>query len=153
MIVLCCHCKKEFDKPACHIKRVKNVFCSVACHDKFQTVRSSKICIICGDLFSRRNIHRYTTCDNSDCRSKYKRGEHNGNWKGGVTSIRKRDMSTSQYKNWRKSVFERDNYTCICGKRGGDLAAHHIKPWAYFEDLRYDLLNHGLLILHKVVLF
>lgn len=35
-----------------------------------------------------------------------------------------------------------NSYTCcFCGKRGGDLEADHIKPWAYFPELRYDLGN------------
>lgn len=43
---------------------------------------------------------------------------------------------------WRKSVFDRDDYTCqMCGERGGYLEADHIKPWAYFPDLRFDLDN------------
>jgi len=30
-------------------------------------------------------------------------------------------------KQWRKAVFERDNYTCReCGKKSGELQAHHI---------------------------
>ena len=43
---------------------------------------------------------------------------------------------------WRRAVFERDNYTCQwCGVRGSYLEADHIKPWAYFPDLRFELSN------------
>jgi len=31
-----------------------------------------------------------------------------------------------EYRKWRDSIFERDNYICIlCGKRGGDIQADH----------------------------
>jgi len=47
-----------------------------------------------------------------------------------------------QYYQWRKAVFERDNYICqICGVRGGKLNADHIKKFADFLDLRYVLEN------------
>lgn len=53
-----------------------------------------------------------------------------------------RDRNTTEYKHWRMSVFERDHYTCvICGKTGGRLNAHHIKPWAGFEEGRLDVKN------------
>lgn len=43
---------------------------------------------------------------------------------------------------WRKLVFERDNWTCQeCKVRGNYLEAHHIKPFAYFPDLRFELSN------------
>ena len=43
---------------------------------------------------------------------------------------------------WRKAVFERDNYTCqICRVRGKYLEADHIKPFAYFPELRFELTN------------
>lgn len=43
---------------------------------------------------------------------------------------------------WRKKVFERDDYTCQdCGVRGTYLEADHIKPWAYFPELRFELSN------------
>lgn len=46
------------------------------------------------------------------------------------------------YSKWRTDVFERDDYTCaICGKRGGELNAHHIKPFAQFPDDRFDVDN------------
>lgn len=53
-----------------------------------------------------------------------------------------RDRQSSKYRNWRNSVFERDNYTCaMCGMRGGRLNAHHIKSWVSTPDLRYDVEN------------
>jgi hypothetical protein len=48
----------------------------------------------------------------------------------------------AEYKAWRKSVFERDNYTCqMCGARGVKLNAHHIFPYAHFPEKRYDIKN------------
>lgn len=47
-----------------------------------------------------------------------------------------------EYKEWRKSVFERDNYTCQnCKVRGGELQADHIKPQSVFPELRFILDN------------
>jgi 5-methylcytosine-specific restriction endonuclease McrA len=44
--------------------------------------------------------------------------------------------------DWRTSVFKRDDYTCqLCGIRGTYLEADHIKPWAYFPELRFELSN------------
>ena len=53
-----------------------------------------------------------------------------------------RDRQTREYKQWRKSVFERDNYTCqACGEKGGRLQAHHIKQWALYPKERYNVAN------------
>jgi 5-methylcytosine-specific restriction endonuclease McrA len=47
-----------------------------------------------------------------------------------------------EYRQWRRSVFERDNYTCQnCGAIGVRLNAHHKKPYAYYPDLRYSKEN------------
>lgn len=52
------------------------------------------------------------------------------------------DRNKPEYFEWRIFVYERDNYTCqICGKRGGELNAHHIKPWSKFPDLRFSVDN------------
>lgn len=52
-----------------------------------------------------------------------------------------------QYEQWRISVFERDEYTCQhCGGKCQEgqkvyLNAHHIKPFAKYTDLRFDIDN------------
>ena len=44
---------------------------------------------------------------------------------------------------WRKSVFERDNYTCQCcgDNKGRNLEAHHIDGWNWFKEGRFDITN------------
>jgi len=74
-------------------------------------------------------------------------GEKNPMWKGGISPMNSRLRNTLEYKAWRKSVFERDNYTCVlCGARSKkgervELNADHIKPFAYFPDSRLDIDN------------
>lgn len=58
-----------------------------------------------------------------------KTGKKNPNWKGGIYPIAKELRTISKYKEWRKSVFERDDYTCQdCSQIGGTLNVDHINP-------------------------
>jgi len=73
----------------------------------------------------------------------YVKGDRNPNWKGGTTSIAEKIRKSPEYKLWRSSVFERDNYTCVwCGGEShGNIEADHIKPFAYFPELRFAIDN------------
>lgn len=75
--------------------------------------------------------------------SKMKSGKNSPFWRGGVTDKNLLERTSFRYKEWRKAVFERDEYTCqFCGdNRGGNLNADHIKPFAFFPELRYELSN------------
>lgn len=66
-------------------------------------------------------------------------GEKNANWKGGIARQRS-ERFTSEYIQWRKKVYHRDNYTCqCCGIHGAtDFNAHHIMNWKDYPDLRFD---------------
>jgi hypothetical protein len=75
------------------------------------------------------------------------RGKNAPNWQGGKTKLSKQIKNSLEYKNWRRAVFERDNYTCvICGARNGngkkiELNADHIKPFCNYPELRFVLDN------------
>ncbi len=68
---------------------------------------------------------------------------HYPNWKGGISYGHKTGYYSSQYKHWRKRVFERDNYTCQdCGdEKMIYLTAHHIKSFAEYPKLRFIVSN------------
>lgn len=69
-------------------------------------------------------------------------GENSWNWQGGLTPKNAAIRNSTQYKQWRKLVFERDNYTCVsCSVRGVVLHADHIKPFAKYAELRFNADN------------
>lgn len=64
-------------------------------------------------------------------------------WRGGIKQKRAQLRNLAVVRDWRRSVFERDDYTCHdCGHRHPkQMQAHHIKPWALFPELRLDVSN------------
>jgi len=62
--------------------------------------------------------------------------------KGNKTTISKKLRTSNRFKEWRKAVFERDDYTCqMCKQRGKKLHPHHIKRFADYPNLRFAISN------------
>jgi hypothetical protein len=69
-------------------------------------------------------------------------GANNYFWKGGINGENDNLRHRREYKDWRTSVYERDNYTCqCCGRYGGKLNAHHINSFSDYIEFRYDVHN------------
>lgn len=69
-------------------------------------------------------------------------GSKNVNWKGGITPENKKARASIEYKQWRRTVFVRDQFTCQkCLTMHTYINAHHIKPFAKFPELRFEPTN------------
>jgi 5-methylcytosine-specific restriction endonuclease McrA len=139
----CKHCEKVFEVQPWAAKGRKK-FCSKPC---FFAGRELKGLFTKGhpDLVpTEKRGHTDETCQKiSEIQRKNQVcGPEHPNWRGGKRSERKQAMSQFPYRDWRKAVFTRDNWTCqICSVRGGYLEADHIKPWCSFPELRYAVDN------------
>lgn len=83
-----------------------------------------------------------------------KRGYEHWNYNSNITDEeRTLKRNYPEYNDFRKSVFERDNYTCqVTGVKGGDLVVHHLNSYCEHENLRLDI-NNGITLskhIHKL---
>lgn len=65
------------------------------------------------------------------------KGEKHSRWKGdmGLQPLKERIRKLFEYSSWRKTIFERDDYTCReCNIRGGKLCVDHY-PTSFAEIL------------------
>lgn len=128
---------------------IERVTCSRKCAGIAQEKKVPVSCVICGKEYevtpSVARYRRKITCGKL-CERKYasirQRGSKSHRWQGGKTEKIKLVRNSASYKQWRSSVFGRDDYTCqMCGERGGRLAAHHIRPFAKHKELRLTVGN------------
>lgn len=69
-------------------------------------------------------------------------GKDNYFWKDGRTSESKRLRRSVEFRQWREAVYKRDNYSCQnCGLRGVTLHPHHLKSFAEYPHLRFEVSN------------
>lgn len=161
----CLVCNKTFKKS----KNVtllgweKTKFCSVNCHNIDQRNRRDfskyvRNCEFCNESFtvkkpSVKGRFCSKTCFVRSCLN-VKRpcisGVRHWNWAGGKTKEQETIRKSTEYKQWRESVFKRDKFTCVvCGDfRGGNLEADHIKPFSTNPKLRFSVDN-GRTLCHK----
>lgn len=139
-IKVCENCGKEFSTNKINLTKPNQRFCSIQCVQKYRHNHNNQPrCKICNKKIGYRNVF---------CKECYKKENHHF-WKGGITPLNLIIRNSLEYLNWRKAVFERDNYTCQkCFKRGVYLQAHHIKPFSKFPDDRLKIDN-GLTLCRK----
>ncbi len=128
----CRVCGMRVYRRGCHIARGSK-YCSFACYNT-QRRQPPRVCPTCKTAFKTEHIHRQIFCSHKCSKT----GALNPQWRGGVIAR----VVTAADKQWRSSVFLRDNFTCqSCGTRGSKLNAHHIKPVIRFPELRTQIDN------------
>lgn len=133
VITTCDYCGIEYEQLVCKLK-YKHHFCSNHCRAKWVGANPAQ-----EPEYRKKKRDQWFATGKLPPRIPQ---EEHWNWQGGIWEDNKARMKDPRYKQWRQSVFYKDNYTCqICGQRGGDLSAHHIKPWAKYPELRYDVDN------------
>lgn len=95
---------------------------------------------LCGRLKSKEHTEKIV-CSKIEKGSA--RGSRNPNWKGGISDDWSKLRYSRDYIIWRKSVFERDNFTCQgCGyDKGHTIEAHHILRRVDFPHLTFAINN------------
>jgi len=155
VVRICKTCNKEYETKI----SAKKMFCSVNCkctawsefNKKYpRRIRITLYCIVCHKEFEvkkeRKTTAKYCSllCKYKDHAiiTKFSKGEHHYNWRGGVTSEDKKIRRSNDYDEWRDNILKKDDYTCaMCGQRGGKLEVDHIKPFKLFPNLRFSIDN------------
>jgi transposase len=71
-----------------------------------------------------------------------RRGKNNPAWKGGVTDENRKARTSIENEEFRRIVFERDDYICqICGDESRKIEANHIKLFSEHKELRFEPSN------------
>lgn len=154
---ICLSCQKSFiaKRTVSKFGVRKTVFCSRQCYGKSLikndaknlkvkfSRHGSKLCFVCNRMFTVQlfRLKKAKTCSHS-CSVRSRNQIDHYNWQGGKTPVNKRLRGQFEYKQWRIAVFKRDKYSCTsCGASGVYIEADHIKPFAYFPELRYEISN------------
>jgi len=134
VVAVCLVCGREFS----HHRYRASRYCSKACWN-IRKPPVTKACRFCGKSFTTYREDA-TSCSKRCARNSLV-GEKATGWKGGRSLTCERARLSPQLKEWRTAVYQRDGYTCqTCGSKG-DIHAHHIKSFAEYPDLRFDVSN------------
>jgi hypothetical protein len=137
--------------------------------NKIPDAESMKVCATCKKAFRIHSRNRLTTAKfcSIECGKghnifykgftpwnkgkEHLRGSKHWNWKGGVDKEHTRIKQTKEYQDWQQEVYKQDRWSCRdCKKHcaGGDIVAHHLKPFSKYIKLRFVASN-GIVLCRK----
>lgn len=121
----------------------KTDYCSRECRTSHLTITVR--CVVCLAPFDTYRSSPAKHCGR-ECYaatvSNRQRGKRSHLWKHGRSTENQRIRAHRGYADWRRRVFERDDFTCqSCFVKGGELHAHHIVKFADDPKLRLKISN------------
>lgn len=150
---VCAICEQPFRTWPYRV-RAGAITCSRACYDamtrilprpidKSRLQGETRTCVICAAPFYFSASRAREGQPGRTCSLKCR-----GAWQK-LQPRKSTSRDSAAYREWRAAVYRRDNYTCQrCGVRSSRknrLHAHHIKYWADYPELRFEVSN-GLLL-------
>lgn len=146
MISSCLTCKKEFKY---YQSNKSGIYCSVKCVFANKAWREKNKLVNLGRKHSPKSRLKMSKArkgiKQSETWIKNRFASFKDYWdkKGRVTDKLILIKTSNEYKEWRKRVFERDNYQCVwCGdKKGGNLEADHVIPIGVIMLEKGDLFD------------
>lgn len=114
---------------------------------KHYSFKVGKVCKFCGKILSKRKPKEQGLFCNQKCYSLWRHENNKGkkatNYKDGHCGERLLIRASLEFRQWREKIFKKDNYTCQdCGdKNGSNLEPHHIKSFALYPELRFEVSN------------
>ena len=158
----CTKCGKTFKRKPGQMKS-KQLYCSSECYyaDSDRPERVSRIetkCSYCGKLIrilkcqitGKTRIYCSRKCQNLG-HGKYYSSENHPRYNENLEPHERiTNRKYNDYYNWRKTVYERDQFTCqSCGdNQGGNLVAHHIESYRANRSKR-TLIKNGITLCKK----
>lgn len=142
----CLECATWYKVPV-YSRRFGSKFCSLSCTTTYRNkndnpAKSKAVRLKIAAKARCRDLSHLRSPESIEKQRQTISGENHWNWQGGKTGKDRKLRNSIECKRWRKSVFERDNYTCKgCGIRGGYLEADHIMPWSKYPELRFKVSN------------
>lgn len=145
----CMRCRGDRTRrsKALGIEKARNIFEEGGClllEKEYTNARTPMLYVCnCGSISKIRldNFRKGKRC--RECGLEKNRGENNTRYNSDMTEEeRMESRNYPQYREWRKSVYERDDYTCQkCKERGGELHAHHLYSYSQHPDKRVCIDN------------
>lgn len=160
----CEYCEKEFIG-----QKITTKYCSKSCFNKaFFTNRDGKR----NSIETRKKIsdaqkgtknHNFGKKASIETKQKMSNAlvgifakDKNPMWKGGISKENSLIRASLKYKKWKLQVFYRDLFICQCCNSRKRMEAHHIKSFADYPELRFNV-NNGVtlcnschMLLHKI---
>lgn len=141
----CLNCEAWYIVPV-YSRRANSKYCSLSCTTTYRnkTNNPAKLPEVAEKIrLSRLGKPSYKRTNKTIAKMRDSiSGPRHWNWQGGKTKESIKLRNSWEYKQWRTAVYQRDNYTCTtCGKKHCYLNADHIKTWAHYPELRFNVNN------------
>ncbi len=143
--VTCGKCQESFTVHKAQIERGQGRYCSRICARSGSPTRKRALpgltCQTCNrpvwkpPYVKARNRTGLVFCSRG-CSNSYFTRENHYLWAGGQEG-----RMSPEGRTWRRLVLKRDRKRCRLCQSRKDLEAHHIRPYAQFVELRWEVSN------------